>query len=176
MVFATSMKHMACLAALLLAAGAVHADVITGAGPGAGPGGTVKPGGKGEQKGGVSVAAGDITGDGKDAPKKPLPLTTPISKPGIPDKPIAGHPVHPKDPKPMPQTPANIKARQKPQEALLLPAVQKVRDPAAHTKPVAPIKPMPSTGPIDVKAPQAKPQPLLVPAVQKVRESATRAK
>jgi hypothetical protein len=175
MVFATSMKYMACLAALLLAAGAVHADVITGAGPGAGPGGTVKPGGKGEQKGGVSVAAGDITGDGKDAPKEPLPLTTPISKPGIPDKPIARQ-GNPKDPKPMPQTPANIKARQKPQEALLLPAVQKVRDPAAHTKPVAPITPIPSTGPIVVKAPLAKPQPLLVPAVQKVRESATRAK
>lgn len=122
-------KNLVLAAALLLGAGTVQtemawADIITGAGAGAGPDRSVKSGGKKPQKGGVSVAAGDINGDGHSTPSKP-PLTpiAPIAKPVTPIK-------------PMPSTgPTNLKAPPaKPQEALLVPAVQKVREAASRTK------------------------------------------
>jgi hypothetical protein len=128
MVLATSMKHMACLAALLLAAGAVHADVITGAGPGAGTG-TVESGGKKPQHAGVRPAVGAVTGDGKDVPKKPLTLTTPISKPVTP----IARPVTPT--KPIPSSgPTTVAAPQAKPQPLLVPAVQKVRESATRAK------------------------------------------
>jgi hypothetical protein len=111
--------RIAMIAALLLAAGVAQADIVTGAGAGAGPDRTVKSGGKGTQKGGVSVAVGDINGDGQ------------ASKPVAPIAPIKS----PAPPKPLPQGPANIQATpKKPQEALLVPAVQKVREAASRSK------------------------------------------
>jgi hypothetical protein len=112
---------IAVAAALLLATTAVQADVITGAGAGAGPDRKVKSGAKGAQKGGVNVAAGDVNGDGRaEAPKRPVTPITPIAKPATP--------------KPLPPGPVNVQAPPKKPEPLLVPAVQKIREAAPRAK------------------------------------------
>jgi hypothetical protein len=128
-------KHIALFAALMLAAGVAQADVITGAGPGAGSEKSVKSGGNGKQKGGVSVAAGDITGDGRaDVRKQPIaPIAPikPIARPIKPETPIARSPV---TPKPLPNPPGNIKTKPEKPQAMLVPAVQKIREVAPRSK------------------------------------------
>ena len=163
--FGTQTKRITLLAALLLATGLAHADVIAGDGPGAGPDKTVKAGGKEKQKGGVNVAAGDINGDGKDAPRKPLPLT-PIAKSPLDPRPIRKPGIDPIGPKPLPKPGTGPIVKAPPGESPIGPKPRPTLDP----------KPLPTTPVTQVKAPGQKPQPLLVPAVQKIREAAPRPK
>lgn len=189
-------QRIALIAALMLAAGIASAEEGTNPSAGAAADTTVKPVDPNPQKGGVSVAAGDITGDGKDFKEerkhKLNPLTDPpgLEKRKKPMPDVAKGPKEPRvpkdprDPKPIPDKPGKPIAKPdvptKPEKPIAKPDVptKPIAKPELPTRPVEPIKtvktpveptPKPLPQPTTQIQAKTKQEGLLLPAVQKAR-------